>query len=201
MRSGNKSSDYISFIIDVHISNITNSGGKKIWIANQFILSRVLLLLQDVELANKQQGQSSRLSKITYGKAVNACGYTTDLTSPEQRDINLVCGQAIMGRHTGKPLDWGFCENDEKPDIDLGIANFDDSAIEIEASSGIYPKYKKEGDLLSCYREHPKFNSTDYYWDFMPKHEHIIEIFTAMNNSNKVETENFVQKILLWRKL
>ncbi|MFC1514482.1 hypothetical protein ACFL5X_01100 [Candidatus Omnitrophota bacterium] len=200
-RSGHTSRDYASLIIDIHSSTLTiTPEGRKAWTTNQSVLSSILLLLQDVELVNKAIGQRGGLDKPAYVRAINKCRYTTNLSYTEQRGIkNLIRGKAIMGRHGGTPLDWGFCDDPSQANIPLDLSTFN-PVIEIDAATGTHSRYKGE-DLLLCYRKHPKFQTTGYYWDFMPKHDHIVDIFTTIKNVNSSEAERFVEQVLLWKRL
>lgn len=196
-RDGDYSKTYISFILDVPQTNIILQDNSKFFQTTFDSLSNLLLLLQDVELFNKKQGQKSAgLNKVSYKTEINKCGYMPNSDWLEKRNsMNLVGGTASMGKHKGAPIDWGFFNNENEPII-LDITNY--SPIRnVEGKKGLC-KETQDRDLLSCFRPHPQFDNSLTYWDFMPMHKHIPKIFNAMKSHNSSKADKFVQEILGW---
>jgi len=196
-RNGNRSTTYISFIVDVPQINIILQNRSKFFQTTFDSLSNILLLLQDVELFNKWQGQrNAGLDKEHYKREVNKCGFIPNFDWPEKRNsMNLVKGTASMGRHDGAPIDWGFY-GDENEVISLNITNFS-PVRNVNGATGLCIE-TQDRDLLSCFRLEPHFDSSINYWDFMPMHIHIPIIFNAMKNHDSIKADEFVRETLGW---
>lgn len=196
-RDGDYNETYLSFIIDVPQTNIS--------LENNFIyfqttfnsLSMILLLLQEVEIFNNKQGQrNAGLNKKSFLKQVNMCGYNPDFMATEKRNnMNLVEGTAVMGKHKGFPIDWGFY-NDTDELIKLNITRFN-PVRNVKGENGLCNEVQ-DRDLLACFRLHSSFNASSNYWDFMPRHIHMSTIFNAMKSHNTIKADEFVKGTLGW---
>tara|TARA_Y100000310_G_scaffold260388_1_gene269291 strand:+ start:126 stop:791 length:666 start_codon:yes stop_codon:yes gene_type:complete len=201
-RDGDYSKTYVAFIIDVQDSNIQKIGKSLYWLTSFNSLCRILMLLQDVELYNAKIGQKSAgLKKKTYVWAINNCGYNPPDEHIENRyNYNLVCGKAVMGKHKGFDLDWGYYE-DNYPSklIKIDVTDFE-PVRHITSKTGIH--LKSDGrDLLKCYRKNINFTNEGWFWDLMPRHIHTKRIFEAMKLFSKEKGEDFVEKVLAWNKI
>jgi hypothetical protein len=199
-RDGDYSKTYVAFIMDVHDFNILNQNGKIFWITSFNCLANILILLQDVEIYNEKLGEKrAGLEKNTYVSAVNDCGFSPPKKHIELRHItSLVLGTAIMGKHKGFPLDWGFYEDNCEDLIKIDVTDFT-PVRHVGAKTGIHPKSNNK-DLLLCYRNNVFFNNKGWYWDLMPRHIHMKRIVDNMNNISEKKTSEFLDKILGWKK-
>lgn len=201
-RDGFRSQTYTSLIIDVHDKNIHEEKDQNrfVWHTSFETLAMMLLLLQDVELLNELNGErNAGLAKEKYSLAVKSCGYVPSSDYQQnRRSKGLVGGQAVMGRHTGTPQDWGYYEDElaANNQIMLDVTDFEPT-LRVDAKIGIHHRTGGR-DLLSCYRKHPKFVDFGYYWDLMPLHKNVLTIFEAMKNLDRTKAEDFVQNVLLW---
>jgi hypothetical protein len=197
-RDGDYSSTYLSFIIDVPYSKLIKKDTKLIWVTNFQGLSKLLILLQDIELLNQIMKQrSAGLLKPAFVKVIKQCSYNPSNEYNERRvKENLVCGKAIMGKHNGLPIDWGFYNGEsDKEIIELDVTSFR-PIRNVSGKMGISSQSLGRG-LLSCYREHEAFEINSSYWDLMPMHAHIPLIFNAMKSCNEEKTIQFVENVLL----
>jgi hypothetical protein len=198
-RDGAWSKTYISFIFDVPSSQLNVDA--TIWSATFNQLKTVLLLLQDVELLNK-----NNLQKQAFIDAVNKCGYMPPTTTTQLRDdMRIVFGSADIGRHSGTHIPFGFYdENAGFNTVELDVSQFT-PALLLSGSEGKILKSRKgptnsTKDLLQCYRTIGCYNQEHNYWDLMPKHSHMKEICQAMSSLDPTTTETFLTQILKWQK-
>lgn len=102
-RSGRLSHSYVSLIIDADPTYVNK--GANTWQTSFEELSMVMLLLHDVEVLNQP---FLGTTKPAFKTVVQSLGYEPTLEYRQQRrQCGLVCGQSVMGRHSGGGLDWG----------------------------------------------------------------------------------------------
>lgn len=189
-RSGMHSKTYVSFIIDVLPSYIISQGSDYYWQTSLEELQIFLVLLQDVEVLNNSE---VGILKEDYAKFIRQLNYEPTknyITSGSRYKY----GQAVMGRHTGSPLPWGFIDDKRTP-VTVKITGLKYSAFP-QAYNGLIP-YSSE-DKLKPFRNHPQFESTGVYWDYMPFHSCIIPFVQAMLKTNTSRTKAFISNTLMW---
>ncbi len=190
-RSGKYSHSYVSLIIDV--DPICVNEDSKIWETSFEELGMVMLLLHDVEVLNQPELGAT---KPAFKDVVQSLGYKPTLKYRQLRHkLGLVCGQCIMGRHSGVGLDWGRFSMTETP-IKLAIQGLQ-VACYINASDGRL--YGSEDKLL-CYRQHQDFSKSGMYYDLMPKHTVMNPIMRALLEEDFERADKFAQKWLKWKK-
>ena len=184
------SQSYISFIIDVLPSSYYQQNGRLYWETSFEELECFLILLQDVEAINNP---GVGITKPAYANFVSQLGYTA--TSSYVVSGNAFqCSTAVMGKHGGSPLPWGFINITTTPII-LDITNFRISAFPNAITGKI--AYHNDDKLLQ-YRLHPNFINSGNYWDYMPLHSCIIDIINSMKAVSYSRTDSFVKNILKW---
>lgn len=190
-RSGMYSQTYISFIIDVLPSSIFREKGDYYWKTSFEELKAFLVLLQDVEVINNP---SVGILKPDYAKYIRELRYEpTSEYKISGEEYRL--GYAVMGRHDGKPLPWGFVSDLRTPMI-VKVTGLKYSAFP-NAENGLIP-YSRE-DKLQTFRSHYKFENAGVYWDYMPFHSCIIPFIKAMNSKSISSTSWFIENILKWK--
>lgn len=188
-RNGWKSRSYQSFIIDVLPSSWSSSGNRRVWNTSFEELQVFLILLQDIELRNNP---SVGITKPDFDKYVRELGYEATL-SYRISGHKYALGEAVMGRHLGYPLPWGFYSDDTTP-IKLDITNLRyDYVVPIDSDKAI--------DMLSYCKGHPNFERSGNYWDYMPMHSCLLDIVRAMINFDRERTRNFLVNVLKWNEL
>ena len=102
-RSGKFSSRYISLIIDLHDSRISNG-----LLSLSFEECQdIMILIHDVETLNGISNFSSGLEKQPFQEQVNKLGYKASSSYEQRRFVEgLVQGQMTLGTHGGTPLDY-----------------------------------------------------------------------------------------------
>lgn len=196
-RDGAYSTTYVSFIFDIPSTQLNEES--KVWQASFDQLSKVLLLLQDVELLNK-----GNLLKPAFIDAVLACGYQPPTTALQLRDSSgLVSGSAVIGRHNGAPIPFGFYADDtNSPLFDLDVSTFTPALLLSGDRGEIIRSWKgpkrANSDLLACYREIECFDPKTQYWDLMPKHAHMQSICHAIKTLDPARAEQFLTQTLQW---
>lgn len=190
-RSGAISSRYISLIIDVEPSCIDPQ--TNIWHTSFEELQMFLVLLHDVEVINNP---GLGPTKEKFRRVVETLGYEPTLAYRELRyDFGLVLGQDVMGRHNGRPLDYGYYSNMTTP-TDVNVTDLEIAGY-INAEDGRRNPWDGE-DKLSCYREIPGFQEIGFYWDFMPKHIVMNPIVGQMLAEDNARTNEFLIDYLRW---
>jgi hypothetical protein len=146
-RDGAYSKVYISFIFDVPDNQIKNDG--KVWHASFHQLGTVLLLLQDVELLNRET-----LEHESFFNAVHGCGYLAPKQTEQLRGAKcLVSGKDIIGRYNGEPIPFGVGPTSaDYKTIGLDISWFKPWAL-LNGKDG---KIIKSGGLSSFQRKNGK---------------------------------------------
>ena len=193
-RSGRYSTKYISLIIDIHSSEMIRDGAHVFWNTNMKCLEMILLLMMDVE---KHNNPTEWHEKLEYKKQIERCNYTPgNYNQPLRQQFELVFGSAVMGRHSGSPLDFGYYKHDgDEFPVDLTNMQF---STYVDGKTGNIG-YGRD-DKLSCFRVLPEFKTDGIYFDLMPQHNVIPRIFEAMRAKNKKETITFVEEVLHWMK-
>lgn len=189
-RSGMYSTTYLSFIIDVLPTYVNRVGGSLFWETSFEELESFLILLQDIEAINNPV---ANITKPNYANFVTQLGYTATNTYTVQGS-NFYIGTAIMGKHTGRPLPWGYVDIKTTP-ITLDVTGIKCSAFP-NASNGLIPNHTD--DKLLTFRNHTSFVNTGSYWDYMPLHSCIVMIINEMKKVNANRTDLFVKNILKW---
>lgn len=193
-RSGKYSFRYISLILDFHCSRIENGNLCVSFEECKDILS----LMHDVEYHNSQFNYSAGIMKGPFQAPINSLGYTTTANYQELRfNRGLVTGQMTLGTHNGDPLDYGASRRLDTTEVKLDISKLN-IRMNIDSKTGII--YGTE-DKLKAYRNSGDFINDGYYFDLMPKHDCMIEIFKKMYSVNPDETINFVMNQLKWIRL
>ncbi len=190
-RSGKYSTKYISLIIDAEPSCIDKANN--IWRTSFEELEMFLVLLHDVEVINNPDLGAT---KPAFKEVVETLGFEPTLEYKELRNaFNLVKGQDTMGRHDGKPLDWGYYSN-PKTQIEVNIESLQIAGF-INARDGKLFAGSRE-DKLSCYRQYPYFQYLGFYWDLMPKHIVMNPLVRKMIQSDTVRANKFLIEQLKW---
>lgn len=193
-RSGKYSYRYISLIMDFHNSMIRDGN---LYVSFEEC-EDILCLMHDVEYHNSKSNFSAGIMKGPFQAPINTLGFTTTEKYSELRRIkNLVKGQMTLGTHNGTPLDYGISLRNDNPCIGLDISKLN-IKMNINAVTGII--YGTE-DKLKAYRNSNYFINSGYYFDLMPKHDCMIEIFNKMYAINPQRTLDFVTSQLKWIKL
>ena len=188
-RSGRLSHSYVSLIIDADPTYVNK--GANTWQTSFEELSMVMLLLHDVEVLNQP---FLGTTKPAFKTVVQSLGYEPTLEYRQQRrQCGLVCGQSVMGRHSGGGLDWGRFDSQDTP-ISLTTAGLQ-VACYIKASDGRL--YGNE-DKLSCYRQHPDFIGDGEFYDLMPKHIVMNPIMNALKSVDAARADKFARDCLKW---
>lgn len=190
-RSGKYSHSYISLIVDAEPSCIDKD--KKLWKTSFEELEMFLVLLHDVEVINNP---ALGATKPAFKEVVEGLGYEPTTKYKELRnEFNLVKGKDTMGRHDGKPLDWGYYSNNKTP-ITINIESLQVAGF-INAKDGKLFAGSRE-DKLSCYREYPYFQYLGFYWDIMPKHIVMNPLVREMIRSDTKRANDFLIEQLKW---
>lgn len=190
-RSGKYSLKYISLILDFHCSKIKD--GYLLVSYNE--CKDILCLMHDVEFHNSQFNYSAGIMKGPFQAPINSLGYTTTSNYSELRTIRgLVLGKMTLGTHGGNPLDYGASRRLDSSDVMLDINKLN-IKMNIDSKTGII--YGTE-DKLKAYRNDFDFNNDGFYFDLMPKHDCMIEIFKKMYITKPRETIDFVLNELKW---
>lgn len=193
-RSGMYSRRYISLIIDATPDTVNDS--KNVWHTSFEELGMLMILLQDVEVNNVPDKGPT---KPAFRDVVRSLGYEPTIDYKMLRGrFNLVKGKAVMGRHDGEELDWGYYSNKLTP-IDVSIADFQVGCY-IDAATGRRNAYDQE-DKLFCFRGDPEFRANGVYFDLMPKHIVMVPIVKSMLATDKGRTERFLFNLLKWKPL
>lgn len=193
-RSGKYSTRYISLILDFHCSKIEDG-----CLCVSFDECKdILCLMHDVEFHNSQFNYSAGIMKGPFQTPINLLGYTTTTNYRELRSLKgLVLGKMTLGTHNGDPLDYGASRRKDTSKVMLDINKLN-IKMNIDSKTGII--YGTE-DKLKAYRSEIDFVNDGFYFDLMPKHDCMIEIFQKMYLTNPYETIDFVIKELKWTKL
>lgn len=185
-RNGWKSKTYKSFIIDVLPSSWMIDRGRKIWNTSFEELEAFLILLQDIEVINNP---GLGPTKPAFDIFVRELGYKA--TKEYQISGNAyIVGKAVIGRHLGSPLPWGFFSDKTTPMvIDVTDLKYD-YVVPVNSIKG--------NDMLQHYVKHPSFENNGEYWDYMPMHSCLINIVSEMKKTDITRTEIFLKNILKW---
>lgn len=188
-RNGWKSRTYQSYIIDVLPSSFTRINGKKIWKTSFEELEVFLILLQDIEVRNNPKLGAT---KPDFDKFVRQLGYKAT-TNYEISGIKHILGEAVIGRHNGSPLPWGYYSNKATP-ITVDVTNLKyDYVVSFNSAKG--------KDMLQHYVDHAKFESNGDYWDYMPMHSCLLDIVDAIKKCDNKRAEKFLLDVLKWERL
>jgi hypothetical protein len=185
-RNGYRSKTYKSFIIDVLPSSWSIVNNRYIWHTSFEELEAFLILLQDIEVINNP---SMGATKPAYAQFVLQLGYTPTLNYSISGN-GFICGRAVIGRHSGSQLPWGFVSNTTSP------MNVDVTGLKYDYVIPANPI--RSDDLLSHYRLHQSFQNVGNYWDYMPMHSVLINVITAMRSYDMQRTDLFVRTVLGW---
>lgn len=191
-RSGDFSDTYVSFIIDAPPDVIDRE--QKIWCTSFEEIEMFLVLLHDVETCNRPG-----LGPATpdFKKVVCSIGYEPSSEYKEMRhEMGLVQGQAAMGRHAGRMLDWGYCNNPTTR-IDVDVSGFRHAGY-IDAKSG--KRSRDPEDKLSCFRGDPNFIPSGKYYDLMPIHEVMRPLANYLLAQDPDRANKFFVNVLKWSK-
>lgn len=186
-RNGKISKTYQSFVIDVLPNSLTTQNNQIIWHTSFEELEAFLILLQDIEVINNPQLGAT---KPAYSQYVRQLGYRPTLNYSVSGS-SYICGQAIIGRHSGSPLPWGFFSNSQTP-IDFDVTG-------IKTRYDLLINTVSNGNLLGYYSSHPEFQSNGNYWDYMPLHSCLVAVITLMNSVDPSRTDHFVRHVLCWQ--
>ena len=191
-RSGNTSRSYVSLIFDIGEDLFDQFDNLSLNITFDQI-KMMLVLLQDVEVLNNPD---SWYVKPALLKEVNKINYNLSSNYKPSRDaFGLVKGKEKIGVHSGTPLDYGFIKNTGQLSK-ISIKNLQVSFV-LDASL----EQKKSFDKLKAYRGFSTFKGAIKYYDLMPRHNVIPELYSMMLNINKNETARFVEDTLKWERI
>ena len=158
----------------------------------------ILSLMHDVEYHNSKSNFSAGIMKGPFQAPINTLGFTTTENYEELRNNKgLVKGKMTLGTHGGSPLDYGYSNHDDECLIKLDISKLN-IKMNINANTGII--YGTE-DKLKAFRNSEYFINKGYYFDLMPKHDCMIEIYQKMACFDKNRTLSFVLDELKWIRL
>ena len=185
-RNGYISKTYKSFIIDVLPSSWSIINNRRIWHTSFEELEAFLILLQDIEGINNPNVGAT---KTAYAQFVIQLGYKPTLNYTIS-GTGYTCGTAVIGRHPGSPLPWGFVDNIVTPmNVDItGLKYY----YVVPATPITSP------DLLVHYRSHSSFQNSGDYWDYMPMHSVLLTVVNAMRNQDPNRTDTFLRTVLKW---
>lgn len=190
-RSGRISQKYISLILDFHDSNIKDNFLKLSFNSCEDLLC----LMHDVEVINMKINSTAGLLKPAIASVVADMGFKTTNNYVSQRyKRELVLGKMVLGSHDGEPLEFG---KSTKNDTDFVLLDINKLKINytIPVDNGLLWGVE---DKLKAFRNDADFINNGNYFDLMPMHICMLEIFDKMRTFNPTKAYSFAINILNW---